>query len=175
MDCSVSLRDSSAAVAVVSDTPVEVRKDGGVDSADPVIVCVGGVLGAVILLVVGGEAAEDFDVRLERDERKLEGDARAEEATVDVVGEIAASVDCEIDRAELGDAEVEAEGSGCGPAFVVDFGFFTAYGAVDRESGLGVEGGTAEADEEEGEGPEYSSVHALRLAVSDGAPQVSRW
>jgi len=93
MDCSVSQRDSSAAIAVVCDAPVEVRKDGGVDSSDPAIVCVRGVLGAVVLLAVGGEAAEDFYVGFEWEERELESDARTEEAAVDVVGEIAASVD----------------------------------------------------------------------------------
>ncbi len=131
MDCPVSLRDSSAAVAVVSDAPVEVRENGGVDSADPAIVGVSGVFGAVVLLAVGGETSEDFDVGLERYERELEGDARAEEAAVDVVGEVTAGVDRDVDRAEFGDAVVEAEGSGYGPAFVVDFGFFAAYGSVD--------------------------------------------
>jgi hypothetical protein len=175
MDSSVSFSDAAAAVAVVCDAPVEVREDGGVDPADPAVVGVNGVFCAVVLLAVGGEAAEDFYVGLEREEWELEGDARAEEAAVNVVGEVAAGVDCDVDRAEFGDAVVEAEGSGEGPAFVVDFGLFAAHGSVDSEFGLGVEGGGAEGDAEEGEGPPYSSVHLSSLAVSDGAGQVSRW
>ena len=55
-----------------------------------------------------------------------------------------------------------------------DGAFFSTYGAVDGEFSLGVEGDCDE-EKQEGEGPEVSVFHASRLAVSDGAGQVSRW
>ena len=60
------LGDAGGAVAVVCDAPVEVREDAGVDASYPAVVGASGVLRAVVGAAVGGEAAEEFDVGLER-------------------------------------------------------------------------------------------------------------
>src|ERR1700733_10290950 len=133
-----ALGDASAAVAVVRDTPVKMGKEGGVDAADPAIVKVGGVLAGVVLSAVGGDAAEELDVGFEGKGGEVQGDARTEEGTVDVAGEIAADVGGDSDGTQIGKAVVGAKGTGGGPAGVVDLALFGADGSVDRESGLGM-------------------------------------
>src|ERR1700722_855385 len=98
----------------------------------------------------------------------MEGGAGADEDAVDVAGEIGAGVCRDGQGTEVGDAHVEAEGFGGGPALVGEAAFFAAEGAVDGEPRLGVEGGGAEGEQKEGEGPETTD-HASRVAVSDGA------
>ena len=148
----VAFGDAAAAVAVVGDAPVEVGENGGVDTADPTVVAAGGVLGSAAHGAVGGEAAENFEVGFEREGWKRECDARAEEAAVDVPGEIASGVGCDSDWSETGETVVEAEGSGGGPAFAVDLGLLCADGSVDADFGLGVEvGGGDESDQDQGE------------------------
>jgi hypothetical protein len=61
----------------------------------------------------------------------MKGDTRADQSAVDVVGEIAASVDRDCDGAEVGEGVIEAESSSGSPTCVVDLTLFTTYGAVD--------------------------------------------
>jgi hypothetical protein len=145
------------AVAEVGDTPVDVGKDGGVQTDD---VAVGEVVrdfeaggGAV-----GGDAEDEFAVGFDGDDRNLYGDAWAEEAALDVAREIAASVDREINGSEVVEAVVEAEGSGSVPIIVGQTAFFATAGAVDRESGLSVEVDGKER-KKEGEGPKDLAAH----------------
>jgi len=114
---------------------------------------------AVALGAVGRFAEEEFAVGHDGEDGNFYGEARSEDAAVDVVGEVAADVGGEIEGAEVAEAAVEAEGAGGVPAGVLKAAFFGAAGAVDGEFGLGVEGG-CEAEQEKGEGPEDSAVHA---------------
>jgi hypothetical protein len=155
-----ALRDSSAAVAVVGDAPVEVRKDRCVDSTDPAVVEVGGIFVSIVLGAVGGDSGEELDVGLEGEDGEMEGDAWAEEAAVDVAGKVAAGVDRDGDGAKVGKSVVEAEGSGSRPAGVVDLAFFCADGAVDCEFGLGVEGCGEEREQKDGEDEDVFAAHA---------------
>jgi hypothetical protein len=161
VDAGVELADA-AAVAEVDDAPVDAGEDGGVDAADVAVGEAGGVFGAVAVGAVGGSSEEELDVGLEREDGQVQGEAGAEDGAVDVAGEIAAGVGRERERAEVGDAVVEAEGSGGGPAFVGEAAFFTADGAVDTELCLGVEGRgeEGEQEQEQGEGEDVSAIHA---------------
>ncbi len=160
-------------IAEVGDTPVDVGEDGGVETDD---VTVGEVVrdwevggGAV-----GGDAEDEFAVGFDGNDGEFYGDAWAEEAALDVAREIAASVDGEVNGSEVVEAVVEAEGSGNVPIIVGQTAFFAAGGAVDREPGLGVEGGGGETEQEEGEDPESWAAHALSVATRCGAGQVTK-
>lgn len=156
----VALGNAAAAVAVVGDAPVEARENGGVDAADPTVVTAGSVLAPAVYGAVGGEAAEDFEVGFEGEGWECECNARAEEAAVDVTGEIATGVGCDGDWSEMSEAVVEAEGSCGGPAFAIDLGLLGADGSVDTKFGLRVEiGGGDDADENQGEELKVSFRH----------------
>lgn len=87
----VGLSDAGSAVAVV-DTPIEMRKDGGVDASDPAVVAAGVAFGAIVLGAVRRDAAEDFDIGFDWEGGNGERDARAEERAVHVAGQITAGV-----------------------------------------------------------------------------------
>lgn len=140
------LGDAGGAVAVVGNAPVEVREDSCVDAAYPAVVRAGGVFGSVVCAAVGGESAENLYIGFEGEERKLKGYTWAEEAAVDVVGEVSAGIDRDPDRPGLEESVVEAKGSGGGPAFVCDFGLLAAHRSVDREFGLRVEDGSESSE-----------------------------
>ena len=152
----VGLGDAGGAIAVV-DAPIEAGEDGGVDASNPSVVAAGVVFWAIVLGAVRGDAAEDFDVGFDWEGGKGERDAGAEETAVHVAGQISTGVAGKRDRTEMGEAVVEAEGSGKRPGFLIDFGFFASSGNVDAEFGLGVEGRGDEAEQEEGKD---SAAHA---------------
>ena len=102
----VAVAGAVDAVAEVDDAPVDVGNDGCVEADD---VAVGKVVGEVG--GIGGDAKDKFAVRLQGQDGDFDGDTRTKEATVDVVGEIAASVRRDIERADVVEAVVEAEGS----------------------------------------------------------------
>ena len=148
------------AVAEVCDTPVDMGKDRGVETEDVSIGEVVGVFEAGGGSAVSRDAEDKFTVRLQRNDREFYCGSRADEATVDVAGEIAASIDGEVDGADVKQAVIEAEGPGHGPILVGESAFFAADGTVDGELGLSVAVDGVEAEQEEGEAPENSAVHA---------------
>ena len=93
----------------------------------------------------------------------MESETRAEDGAVDVGGEVAAGVDREGERAEVGDAVLEAEGSGTGPAFVGEAALFAADGAVDAKLCLSVQVCGEEDKEEQGEGTQSFLDHEFFL------------
>lgn len=152
----IRLSDAGGTVAVV-DAPIKTGKDGGVDASNPSVVAARVVFRAVVLGAVGRDAAEDFDVRFHWKDGKGERNARAEEGAVHIAGEVSAGVAGERDGAKMSEAVVETEGSGKSPGFLIDLGFFASGSTVDAEFGLGVEGRSDEAEQEEGED---SAAHA---------------
>jgi hypothetical protein len=146
-----ALGDAAAAVTVVGDAPVDMRENGGVDATDPTVVAAGGVFGSPGLGAVRGKATEDFEVGLEGEDGKSECDARAEEAAVHVAGEVTAGVCGDGNGTKVGQPVVKTEGSGGGPALIVDLSFFATDGSVDGELGLGVKVCGEEKDDDEGE------------------------
>ena len=146
MDVCSELGDA-AAVAVVNDAPVEVGDEGEVDAGDDAVGEVVRVSVAVALCAVGGLSEEELAVGHGGEDGNFYGEARAEDAAVDVSGEVTADVGGEVEGAEVAEAVVEAEGAGGVPAGVLEAAFFGPAGAVDGEFGLGVEGGGGETDE----------------------------
>jgi hypothetical protein len=156
VDVGAELSDA-AAVAIVDDAPVEVGDEGEVGAGDDAVGEVVRVSVAVAPGAVGGFAEEEFSVGHDGEDGNFYSEARAEDAAVDVAGEVAADIDGEVERGEVAEAVVEAEGAGGVPAGVLEAAFFGAAGAIDGELGLGVEGGGGEAEQENGED---SAVHA---------------
>jgi hypothetical protein len=149
----------AAAVAVVDDAPVEVGDESEIDAGDPAIGEVVRVPGAVTLRAIRGFAEEEFAVGHDGEYRNFYSETRAENAAVDVSGEVAADVGGEIEGTEVSKAVIEAEGAGGVPTGVLKAASFRSPGAVDGEFGLGVKGGGGEAEQEEGEDPESSAAH----------------
>lgn len=150
----------AAAVTVVGDAPVDMREDGGVDAADPTVVAAGGVFGSAALGAVGGKATKDFEVGLEGEDGKSDCDARAEEAAVHIAGEVPAGVCGDGNGTKAGQTIVKTEGSGGSPALIVDLSLFATNRSVDGELGLSLYVDGVEAEQEKGEGPENSAIHA---------------
>ena len=98
--CCLDVLSGDAAVSNVDDAPVEVGEDGGVEASDDLVVevCAGGASAAG---VIAGDSDESFDIRVERDDVRLEGDAGADSSGVVVeavaadegAAEVAADVD----------------------------------------------------------------------------------
>lgn len=126
-------------VTEVDDSPIDVWKDGGVKADDVTIGEAIGRLQSGGRAVVDGVAEDEFAIGLDGEDGNLDGDARAQEAVVDVSGEIAAAVDGDIERADVIEAEIEAEGSAELPVLIGKTAFFSSGGAVDGEPGLSVE------------------------------------
>jgi hypothetical protein len=145
-------------VTEVGDTPVDVWEDCGVETDD---VAVSEVVGDWKARgdAVGGDSEDEFAVGFQGNNREFYCDARAEEAALDVAGEIAAGIDGDIEDRGVKEAIVEAEGSGSVPIIVGQAALFAAAGAVDCEPGLGVEVDGDESNEKEGEDPEDSAAH----------------
>jgi len=136
------------AVAEVRDTPIDVGKDGGVETDHVSVGEVVGIFEAGCGSAVGGDAEDEFAVGFDGDGREFYCGSRADKAALDVAGEITARVHREVDGAGMEDAVVEADGTGEGPVLIWESTFFATASAVDREPSLGVKGDGVEAKQE---------------------------
>ena len=140
-------------------------EDGGVEAGYSTIGEAGGVSVGAAEAGVVGEAEEELGVRLEGEDGKFQGEARAEEAAVGVGGEIGAGVARERERAEFGESDVEADDAGWLPVVVGDADSFGATGAVDGELRLGVQGRCGEGKEQEEEEAFHVFTHVVSCDV----------
>ena len=91
---------------------------GEVDADDAAVGEVAGVADAVATAAVGGSSEEEFAVGSDGEDGNFYGEARAQDAAVDVAGEIAANVSGEIERAEV----AKANKAGQLPSFDDNYG-----------------------------------------------------
>src|SRR6266478_6977839 len=89
MDAFVELGDA-AAVTEVDDAPVEVGEERDVDANDAAVGKVAGISDAVTQGAVGGPSEEEFAVGHDGYDGNLYGEARAQNAAIDVAGKVAA-------------------------------------------------------------------------------------
>lgn len=147
------------AVAEVDDSPVEVRKDGGVDADDVAIGEVVGVFNSGHGLRIVGDAEEEFAVGPDGKDREFDGESRASEAAANLAGEIASGVYGKKDGAEFDELNVETEGSAESPGVVGKAALLRACSGVDGESRLGVKVGGDDGENNQGKELKESLRH----------------
>ena len=130
VDICVELSDATA-VTEVYDAPVEVGDEREVDADDAAVGEVAGIADAVTKGAVGGPSEEEFAVGPDGEDGNFYGEARAQDAAVDVFGEVAADVGGEIDGAVVAETEVEAECASGVPAGELKVALLYSSGSVD--------------------------------------------
>src|SRR5882757_2057207 len=134
------------AVAEVHNAPVDARQYADIDTSYETADEFAFKRKPIGKVQIAGPSYESFYIGLERNDRKVNGKTWTDKAAFNFAREVGTAIDREGQRAEMGNADVEAEGSSCSPV-IGDAGLLAAYRAVDGKFGLGVKSGRGKGED----------------------------